>query len=97
MPCSRTVPPGPPSCGGIFDLEGKQKRLTAVEQALADPAVWNDQKRAQELGKEKKTLDSTVGRLTAISSGLADARELFDMARGENDDATLLSVNATPR
>ena len=93
-PCSRTCPPGPPSCGGIFDLEGKRKRLSAVEQSLADPAVWNDPKRAQELGKEKKALDATVSNLTAIGSGLDDARELYEMARAENDDATLLSVNA---
>jgi peptide chain release factor 2 len=86
------LPAGPPSCGGIFDLEGKQKRLTAVEQALADPAVWNDQKRAQELGKEKKALEATVTRLSAIASGLQDARELFEMARAENDDATLNGV-----
>jgi peptide chain release factor 2 len=84
--------PGPPSCGGIFDLEGKQKRLSEVEQALADPAVWNDQKRAQELGKEKKALDGTVSRLGAMISQLDDARQLFEMARAENDDATLLSV-----
>jgi len=56
--------------------------------------VWNDQKRAQELGREKKTLDSTVGTLTGIGLGLKDAKELFDMARAENDDRTLLSVSS---
>ncbi len=54
--------------------------------------MWSDQKRAQELGKEKKALDATVTRLGAILSGLGDARELFEMARAEGDDATLLSV-----
>jgi len=56
--------------------------------------VWNDQKRAQELGREKKTLDSTVGTLSGIDLGLKDAKELFDMARAENDDGTLLSVSS---
>ena len=32
--------------------------------------------------------------LTAIGSGLDDARELFEMARAENDDASLLSIFA---
>ena len=54
--------------------------------------MWSDQKRAQELGKEKKALDGTVSRLGAMISQLDDARELFEMARAENDDATLLSV-----
>ncbi len=56
--------------------------------------MWNDQKRAQDLGREKKTLDSTVGTLTGIGLGLKDAKELFDMARAESDDATLLSVSS---
>jgi peptide chain release factor 2 len=59
---------------------------------LTDPGVWGDQKRAQELGREKKSLDSTVGAMVSIASGLKDARELFDMARPQNDDATLVGV-----
>jgi len=91
-PRSPTWTSGRRSCGGIFDLEGKQQRLAEVEKQLADPGVWNDQKRAQALGREKKSLDSVVGTLGGIGSGLKDAKELFDMARSENDDATLLSV-----
>jgi peptide chain release factor 2 len=59
-----------------------------------DPAIWNDAKRGQELGKEKKLLDSTVTTLEKLTSGLADAREIFDMGREENDDATLISVES---
>jgi peptide chain release factor 2 len=59
---------------------------------LTDPGVWGDQKRAQELGREKKSLDSTVTAMVSIASGLRDARELFEMARPENDDATLVGV-----
>jgi peptide chain release factor 2 len=33
-----------------------------------------------------------VGTLTALTAGLKDARELFDMAKGEADDATILAV-----
>jgi peptide chain release factor 2 len=35
-----------------------------------------------------------VTRLTSIGSGLRDARELFEMARAENDDATLAGIAA---
>ena len=55
--------------------------------------MWTNPQRAQELGKEKKALESTVSGLASITSGLRDARELFDMARAENDDAT---VNGLP-
>src|SRR6185503_12918845 len=87
---SPTCRSGRRSCGGIFDLEGKQKRLAEVEKLLAEPGIWSDQKRAQELGREKKSLDSTVGMLTGIWSTLADARELFDISR--DDDATLEEI-----
>ena len=54
--------------------------------------MWSDQKRAQDLGREKKSLDATVVKLTSIGGGLKDAGELFEMARAEGDDATLNSV-----
>ncbi|HTD90553.1 MAG TPA: peptide chain release factor 2, partial [Burkholderiales bacterium] len=57
-----------------------------------DPAVWSDSKRAQELGKERKALEYTVHSLDTLASSLRDAKELFDMAREETDDATLLAV-----
>ena len=92
--CSRTWISGRRSCGGIFDFDGKQKRLTEVETLQTDPKVWNDPKRAQDLGREKKSLAATVTGLVAIASSLRDSRGLFEMARAENDDATLVSVAA---
>jgi peptide chain release factor 2 len=59
---------------------------------LAKPDVWSDQKQAQELGREKKSLDATVSALLGIASGLEDAKQLFEMARPENDDATLTGL-----
>jgi peptide chain release factor 2 len=56
--------------------------------------VWNDPKRAQELGREKKLLDDVVGRLHKLTGGLADAQELFEMARADDDDATLVTIEA---
>jgi len=56
--------------------------------------VWSNQQRAQQLGREKKSLDSTVRGLASIASGLRDARELFEMARAESDEATLAGVAA---
>jgi peptide chain release factor 2 len=48
------------SYGGIFDYDAKSERLRTVNASLEDPTVWNDPKRAQELGKEKKLLDGVV-------------------------------------
>jgi peptide chain release factor 2 len=72
----------------------KEARLQEVNRVLEDPKVWDDPKRAQELGREKKALDGVVARMQALDAGVHDAGELFEMARGDADDSTLLSVEA---
>jgi len=44
------------------------------------------------LGKERRTLEETLGTIEKIDAGLKDSAELFDLARGEADDATLVAV-----
>ena len=84
--------PEPKSCGGIFDFEGKSNRLIEVVQLAEDPAIWNDAKRAQDLGRERKQLESVVATLEKLDQGLRDARDLFAMARAETDDAALNAI-----
>jgi len=91
---SKTSPYGPPTCGGIFDYDTKQERLTEVVQLLENPAVWDDAKRAQELGKERRTLEGIVDTLKKLDQSLHDSADLFEMAKEEGDDATLESVAA---
>jgi peptide chain release factor 2 len=91
---SKTFPHGPPTCGGIFDYDSKQERLTEVVQLLENPAVWDDAKRAQELGKERRVLEGIVETLTNLDQSLRDSADLFEMAKEEGDDATLESVAA---
>ncbi len=59
---------------------------------MEDPKLWENQQRAQELGKEKKALEGLVGMLTRVGSGLADSAELFGLARADNDEATLEEI-----
>ncbi len=84
----------PPVSGGIFDYDAKSARLTEVSQILEDPNIWNEAKRAQELGRELKSLESVVLTLNTIEQSLNDTGDLFEMAREENDDDTLNAVSA---
>ncbi len=70
----------------------KAVRLEEVTRELEDPKIWDDPKRAQELGKERKTLEGVVGTLTTLDAGLRDSGELFELARADADDATLEAV-----
>jgi peptide chain release factor 2 len=85
---------GCPTCGGIFDVDGKQKRLTEVAAGLEQPNIWDDPKRAQDLGREKKTLEDVVDRMGRLDRDLSDASELFELSRADQDGAALASIDA---
>lgn len=80
--------------GGIFDFDVKSEKLDQVNGELEDPEVWNDPKRAQDLGKEKKSLENIVHTLIKIDGDLNDTRDLFAMAREEKDEETLEAIEA---
>ena len=89
-----TCRPGPRTYGGIFDYDAKADRLRTVNASLEDPTVWNDPKRAQELGKEQKQLNSVVLTLNDLTRELSDNSELYEMSRDEADEAGLLTLEA---
>ena len=75
--------------GGFFDFDTKQTRLSELTRLLEDPAIWNDSKRTQEIGREKKLLEDTVFTLQSMEQQLHDAQELFQIAKDESDGAAL--------
>ena len=87
-----TSPPVPQHSGGIFDFDAKSERLRTVNASLEDPQVWNDPKKAQELGREKKQLDSVVVMLANLTRELADNLELFEMSKEEGDETGLATI-----
>ncbi|AWL03306.1 peptide chain release factor 2 [Massilia oculi] len=76
-----------------LDFDKKSEKLEQVNQEMEDPSIWNDPKKAQEMGKEKKALEGVVLVLEKAKADLADARDLFDMAREEGDDDTIEAVS----
>ncbi len=91
VPSLRTCAYARASYGGIFDFDLKQSRLIEVNKELEDPQVWNDAQRAQGLGREKKLLDGVVGALISLDDDLRDTQDLYDLARDESDEDTLLA------
>ena len=56
--------------------------------------MWNDSKRAQGLGREKKLLDGVVVSLTKLDEDLRDTQDLYELGREEADEDTLLACEA---
>ncbi|GAP67036.1 bacterial peptide chain release factor 2 [Mizugakiibacter sediminis] len=91
---SRTSRTASTRLGGIFDYEAKRERLEEVTRELESPNVWDDPQRAQELGRERARLENVVGGLARLSSGLADAGELLELAAADNDEGSVKAVAA---
>ncbi len=80
--------------GGIFDYATKQEQLAEIELELGEPAVWDDPARAQELGKQRASLESVVSTIDTLTSGVSDVAELLQMAFEEDDADTVAEVEA---
>ncbi|MDX9873478.1 MAG: peptide chain release factor 2 [Spongiibacteraceae bacterium] len=77
---------------GYLDYATRKERLTEVELELSEPGVWDQPERAQELGRERASLEAVVHTIDALESGLADAAELLEMAVAEGDEGTVEAV-----
>lgn len=84
--------PAPIPYGGIFEYAERKERLTEVELELAEPNVWDNPERAQTLGKERAALELVVKTIDNLDQGVADCRDLIDMAVEENDEASLEDI-----
>jgi peptide chain release factor 2 len=82
------------SLGGIFDYANKKEELTEVELELAEPAVWDNPDKAQQLGKQRAALEGVVGVIDKLDIGIADAKDLLDMVIEDDDAEALESVDA---
>lgn len=52
------------------------------------------QKKLRHSAAKKKSLENTVQTLNELDVGIRDALELFEMAQADNDDATLVAIEA---
>ncbi|GAB3374510.1 peptide chain release factor 2 [Spongiibacter taiwanensis] len=63
--------------------------MTEVELELGDSSVWDDPARAQELGRERSSLELVVASIDELDAGITDAEELLLMAAEEDDEDTI--------
>ena len=78
--------------GGIFDFDNRKERLAEVGLELAEPSVWDNPERAQELGREQSALEAIVNTIEKLDTGAADALDLLEMAAAEDDEETVAEI-----
>ena len=78
--------------GGIFDYASKKERLEEVVKELENPDLWSNPEQAQQLGKEKVSLENVVLVLDQVETSLNESRELLELALEEEDQETVTAV-----
>ena len=74
------------TCGGFFDADRKIERVGELEHLSGQPEFWNDQLKAQELLKERKTFETELSDLAGIAARLEDADIAIQMFEEAADD-----------
>ena len=80
--------------GGIFDFDNQLDRLNQIRQEFEDPDIWSDQKKAEDLGRERARLEALLLPLDDVAMGLEDSAGLLEMAEDESDAETLAEIGA---
>jgi len=72
-------------CGGIFDWDNALLKLADLKNQEESPDLWNDQKLAQQVLKERKSLEDSISRIQSMDDDLINCLELLEMAEAEQD------------
>ena len=73
------------SCGGIFDIPEKEKSLGQLDTEMGAPSFWEDNRRAQELIRERTELQRVVTRTSELGKQAEDLGVLLELADEVSD------------
>lgn len=79
--------------GGIFDVPAKKERVAELEAEIARPDFWNQGDRAQDLLRERTSLQKIVESWDGANSQLEDLQVLIELGEEGEDQETLDEVN----
>lgn len=75
--------------GGYFDKAVIDKRLGELRRFVDDPALWNDQARAQSILKEKSTLEDKLQKLEKFESDFAYLSETLELMKTDESMSSM--------
>jgi peptide chain release factor 2 len=68
-------------------VESARARLVELDEAVADPDLWNDQDHARAVTTEHARVQDDVDIIEGLDRTLSDVQTLYEMAREEGDDS----------
>ncbi len=75
--------------GGIFDILSLSVRLKALEKKILDKDLWESPIKAQELLKEKSSIENTVQTFASIEKQLEDINILVELSEEDEGEVFL--------
>ncbi len=75
--------------GGVFDLDGKQKKFEELNQLTSKPDFWNDGEKAQGILKEQASLKDILESWEKHRTALEEALFFLDLAKDEKSEEAL--------
>jgi len=74
---------------GVVEPDKLQTRLQEIEELENSQEFWNDASNAAKIQKEKTQCQRRLDKYFIAKDALTDAKELYDMAKEENDDESI--------
>ena len=91
---SLTSHSAPTRWGGIFDVEGLQRRIDGLNNRSLREGFWDDPEAARKLLAERAGLEQTVDSFTKLQREISDLQELLELAATEDDASVIADVYA---
>ncbi len=77
---------------GVVEPKKIDTRLKEIETLEENQDFWNDADNAAKIQKEKTQLQRKLDKYTIANEAVADAIELYEMAKEENDEESITSL-----
>lgn len=77
---------------GVIEPQIIEQRLSEIEALESNQDFWNDAENAAKIQKEKTQLQRKLDKYNLANNSVADASELYEMAKEENDEESIQSL-----
>ena len=79
----------------FLDWERALRRLDELNARVEDPKLWDSPKLAEEVMRERRRLEASIGTVNEIGQEMADAVEFVELGEAEGDEDTINEGLAT--
>ncbi|HTQ81633.1 MAG TPA: peptide chain release factor 2 [Pseudolabrys sp.] len=80
-----------------LDVDAAKRRLAELNKEAEDPALWNEQARAQKVMRERDALDDQLNAIGRMERELDDELTMIELGESEKDEKAVADAEAALR